>query len=275
MTGDADKASPDMIEQRLTMMRAMQHFGDRPEDGRTPGPLEAMFWDNQGPVVHKWLHYLPLYDRYLAPYRNRPVRMLEIGVYKGGSLALWRRYFGPSAIIFGIDIDPDCARFDGQDGQVRIGSQADPAFLTVVADEMGGVDIVLDDGSHDSRHIRTSFGTLFPRLSEGGIYIIEDLHAAYWSDYSGGYDAPGSFMQDVKTLIDDLHHWYHDHGERIAAAAGHLAGLHIHDSLVVLKKQAPHPPQHTVRANREKALKRAAAMHPAEKISDPDRAASG
>ena len=59
-------------------------------------------------------------------YRNRPVRLLEIGVFKGGSMHLWRKYFGLEAILFGIDIDPKCAQFDGRDAQVRIGSQDDP-----------------------------------------------------------------------------------------------------------------------------------------------------
>jgi len=86
--------------------------------------------------------------------------------------------------------------------------------------------------------------TLFPRLSEGGLYMIEDLHAAYWPEYGGGYNTPTSFMQDVRTMIDDMHHWYHDHGEKIAAAAGHLSGLHVHDSLVVIEKnRVPRPLQ--------------------------------
>ena len=48
-------------------------------------------------------------------------------------------------IIYGIDIDPACAAFDGIDAQVRIGSQADPDFLRRVVQEMGGVDVVLAD----------------------------------------------------------------------------------------------------------------------------------
>jgi len=254
-----DHPDPEILARRLAMMERLKHDGDRPEDGRTPGPIETMFWDNQGPPVHKWHHYLPLYDRYMAPLRDRPLRMLEIGVFKGGSLALWRRYFGPDATIFGIDIDPACAAFDGQHGQVRIGSQADPDFLTRVADEMGRLDLVLDDGSHYSDHIRTSFRTLFPRLADGGLYIIEDLHAAYWPDYGGGHRAPGNFMQDIATLIDDMHHWYHDQGEATAAAAGHVAGIHVHDSLVVIEKDKVREPRHTSRANRARALARARA----------------
>lgn len=172
--------------------------------------VEEIFWNHDGPVIHKWHHYLPLYDRHFTPWRDKPLRMLEIGVSKGGSLAMWRRFFGTEAVIFGIDIDPTCARFDGIDGRVRIGSQADAAFLASVVAEMGGVDIVLDDGSHMSGHMRSSLETLFPLLSDGGLYVIEDLHAAYWQDFGGGYRAEGSFMTTIKTMIDDMHHWYHD-----------------------------------------------------------------
>ena len=103
---------------------------------------------NEGVKVHKWHHYLPLYDRYFGQYRGTPVKFLEIGVNNGGSLQMWRRYFGPDAVICGIDINPDCAQYDGQSGMVRIGSQDDPEFLASVIEEMGGIDAVLDDGSH-------------------------------------------------------------------------------------------------------------------------------
>ncbi len=64
--------------------------------------------------------------------------------------------------------------------QVRIGSQDDPAFLRSVIDEMGSPDIILDDGSHVSDHQKISFETLWPLLKVGGLYVIEDLHTAYF-----------------------------------------------------------------------------------------------
>ncbi|MBL9051642.1 MAG: class I SAM-dependent methyltransferase [Tabrizicola sp.] len=197
---------------------------------------------NEGEGVDKWHHYLPLYERYLEPWRGRPLRFLEIGVYKGGSLQLWRRYFGPDAVIYGIDIDPDCARFDGQAGQVRIGSQAEASFLNAVVDEMGGVDVILDDGSHRMEHVSASLDALFPRLSVGGIYIIEDLHTAYWKKYGGGHQAPGNFYNTVRKMIDDMHHWYHDAGASHQATAGALVGIHVHDSMVILDKGNAYSP---------------------------------
>ena len=209
------------------------------------GELLKIYAENTGPVVHKWHHYLPIYDRYFASFRATPVKFLEIGVSKGGSLQMWRTYFGPDARIFGIDIDPACAAFDGQAGQVRIGSQDDPAFLAAVVAEMGGVDVVLDDGSHHMDHIRASLTVLFPLLSMGGTYMIEDLHTAYWRRYGGGHGRATNFFLEVQQMIDDMHHWYHGQPLHDADRAASVGGVHVHDSIVVLDKMQVHPPTHS------------------------------
>lgn len=209
------------------------------------GDLLDMFAANQGAVVHKWHHYIPIYDRYFAPFRGTAVKFLEIGVNKGGSLQMWRRYFGPGATLFGIDINADCAQFDGQAGQVRIGSQADPEFLTKVVDEMGGVDLVLDDGSHRMDHVRASFHALFPRLAENGVYMIEDLHTAYIPRFGGGYRSGDNFFRFVRELTDDMHRWYHKKSMRHPDLGGQVSGLHIHDSIAVIDKQPVHRPVHS------------------------------
>ena len=209
------------------------------------GGLAQLYATPTDTLVHKWHHFLPLYDRYFAPFRDRPPRFLEIGVSGGGSLALWRNYFGPDAVIFGIDIDPDCAEFDGQSGQVRIGSQDDPAFLAGVVAEMGGLDIVLDDGSHQMTHIRASLSALFPHLAEGGLYMIEDLHTAYSPAFGGGIAAEGNFFNDLRKIIDDMHHWYHRSAPNDPLRAAHTTGVHVHDSVVVIDKGRVFPPTHS------------------------------
>jgi len=209
------------------------------------GDMLQIFAENKGKVVHKWHHYIPLYDKYFSRYRGTKVRMLEIGVSKGGSLSMWRKYFGRDAIIFGIDIDPACATFNGEDGQVRIGSQEDEQFLRAVVEEMGGVDIVLDDGSHIMRHIKKSLECLFPLLQEDGIYFVEDLHTCYWRGWGGGYGSKASFFQVISELVDDMHHWYHDSAIRHVGIGSALSAIHVHDSIVVLEKSAIHPPRHT------------------------------
>lgn len=210
------------------------------------GDLLRIFAENSGQVVHKWHHYIPLYDRYFAPFRGQPVRFLEIGVSKGGSLQMWRKYLGDDAILFGIDIDVRCAEFDGQAGQVRIGSQADPDFLTAVVDEMGGIDVVLDDGSHEMAHLRASLATLYPRLSDGGVYFVEDLLTSYWSNYGGGIDEDANFFNLVRELIDDMHAWYHDEGVGRPGIGDAMSGIHIHGSVAVFEKGPVPRPVHSM-----------------------------
>jgi len=101
------------------------------------GELLDIFANNKAGIVHKWHHYIPLYDRYFSSFRGRKIRFLEIGVSNGGSLQMWRKYFGDDAIIFGIDINPKCEKLNGLAGQVRIGSQTDHCFLESLVKEMG------------------------------------------------------------------------------------------------------------------------------------------
>jgi len=212
--------------------------GKRPEDyrDRALSDFAQIYFAHKGRPVTKWVDYLDLYDRHLSRFRNTPVRMLEIGVLNGGSLELWREYFGPQATVFGIDIMPDCTNRVDAPNQVRSGSQDDPAFLLRVVREMGGVDIVLDDGSHNGRHQRASLKALFPLLSVDGIYAIEDLHTSYWpGDWEGGYNRPGTGIETIKQLLDDMHAWFHDKSESLIQK-NEISGIHAYESLVFIDK---------------------------------------
>ena len=210
-----------------------------------PSELLDLFAGNKDFIVHKWHHYIPLYERYFSAFRGKKIKFLEIGVSKGGSLQMWRKYLGDDAVIFGIDIDPECAQYNGLAGQVRIGSQVDKRFLDAVIREMGGVDVVLDDGSHHMDHVSVSLTHIFPHLTEGGVYMIEDLHTAYWSDWGGGHRNKTNFFAFVMDLVDDLHHWYHKRGIKQAAVSSGCTGIHIHDSIVVLDKGNIYIPVHS------------------------------
>lgn len=168
--------------------------------------LGSIFADT--PNIHKLLHYLPVYESALRERRSGPIRMLEIGVARGGSLQMWRRYLHPESTIVGIDIDATTQKFDNPSKRVhvRLGSQTDTAFLQRVIDEFGPFDVILDDGSHMNSHIITTFRYLFPHgLASGGVYIAEDLCANYWTPYR---DSWMSFADFTKWLIDAMHAHY-------------------------------------------------------------------
>lgn len=209
------------------------------------GELLEIYAAGSPQLVHKWHHYIPIYDRYFSSWRGKPVRFLEIGVSGGGSLTMWRKYFGDAAIIYGIDIDERCTQFDGHGGRVRIGSQSNADFLIDVVTEMGGIDVILDDGSHKMRHIHASLEVLFPRLEEGGLYMIEDLHTAYWKGYGGGFWRKGNFFNYVRELVDDVHRWYHVYGVRHPQVSEHCSAIHLHDSICVIEKWKQQRPTHS------------------------------
>ena len=157
-------------------------------------------------------------------------------------MEVWRKYLGQQATIFGIDINPACANRVDAPNQCRIGSQDDPSFLHGVVEEMGGVDVVLDDGSHMVPHQVVSFAALFPLLSEGGLYLIEDMHTSYWPGrFRGGLKRNGTAIELVKEMIDDMHRWYHSQRR---PSHGSIGALHIYDSLAVIEKRALRQPGH-------------------------------
>lgn len=172
--------------------------------------LWAEFLGHQGRVIHKWKHYFPAYERHFARYMDRPMLFLEIGCGEGGSLQMWKRYFGPHAQIVGLDIRPECTAFEEDQIAVRIGDQSDVAFLDRVVAEFGAPDVVLDDGSHIMSHVMASFAFLYPRTAPDGVYMVEDLHTAYWENCEGGLRRAGTFIEHCKSLIDALNaDWTH------------------------------------------------------------------
>ncbi len=194
------------------------------------------FQTNDRRLIHKWKHYFPVYERHFSRFVNRDVVMIEIGCGEGGSLQMWKRYFGPHARIVGVDIRPKCASFSEDQIDIRIGDQSDPKFMARLLEEFGEPDIVLDDGSHVMSHIKASFDVLYPKVQRNGVYMVEDLHTAYWGEFEGGVKRAGSFIEHCKDLIDELNA---DHTRGIIdpnefSMSTH--SMHFYDSMVVFEK---------------------------------------
>lgn len=194
------------------------------------------FLNNRGRTIHKWKHYFPAYERHFGRFVGRPLTFLEIGCGEGGSLQMWKRYFGPHARIVGIDIRPECKAFEEDQIEIRTGSQSDTDFLSRLADEYGAFDIVLDDGSHVMADVQASFHFLYPRLSRTGVYMVEDLHTAYWDEYGGGLRREGTFIETCKNLIDELNaDWSRDALAPNDFTRGTLS-MHFYDSIAVFER---------------------------------------
>ncbi|MDP2004114.1 MAG: SAM-dependent methyltransferase [Rubrivivax sp.] len=201
--------------------------------------LESFFAAHDGRLLDKWHHYFEIYDRHFARYRHRPVTVVEFGVSQGGSLQMWRDYFGPQAQLVGVDINQNCQRFEGPGVQIFIGDQADRSFLRRVAKEVPHIDILIDDGGHTMEQQINTFEELYAHVAEDGVFLIEDLHTSYWKKWGGGYRKPGSFIEYSKRFIDQLNAWHSQEPGRFQVddftRSAH--SLHYYDSVLVIEKR--------------------------------------
>lgn len=189
--------------------------------------------------------YAQHYDRHFAPLRDKPVKVLEIGIggygvpeAGGESLRMWRDYF-PNAEIYGLDI-ADKRPHDEARIRTYVGDQSDPTVLERLHRDSGGFDIVIDDGSHVCAHVIASFQILFPLMNDGGIYAVEDLQTSYWEVFGGGVDPAkrgGSSMEFLKRLADGLNHVEYGIEDYVPNVFDrHVVSIHFYHSLCFVYK---------------------------------------
>ena len=169
--------------------------------------LKNLFVNNKLKNIHKWLHYFDIYEENFHKFRNKKNIFLEIGVFKGGSLKMWSDYFGKETKIYGIDIDPNCKKYENDQIKIFIGDQTDEFFLKNVINEIGSPNIILDDGGHTNNQQITSFNYLFKRLQHEGVYMVEDTHTSYHNNFKDRKDGL-TFSNYAKILSDELNDWY-------------------------------------------------------------------
>lgn len=120
---------------------------------------------------------------------------------------MWNDYFNGNCNIYSIDIDPRCKTMEQKYSNIHIyiGDQADKNFLNEFILQVPQLDIIIDDdGGHIMNQQITSFEMLFPHVKLDGIYLVEDLHTSYWSEYGGGYKREGTFIDLAKNIIDQI-----------------------------------------------------------------------
>jgi hypothetical protein len=147
-------------------------------DSRTLDDIACLYGTDKASTGHNYAH---TYESLFWQRRDDQITLLEIGVWEGASLAMWRAYF-PHALIVGLDVDTSRARSDYIDGShIHQGDASKEEFIAEIIGEYGVFDIVIDDGSHMSRLAQSSFRLLWPHVASRGWYVIEDLHTYWWT----------------------------------------------------------------------------------------------
>ncbi len=205
--------------------------------------LEKYFRANDKRLIHKWNHYFDIYDRHFSRLRNKPVKILEIGVSQGGSLQMWKAYFGAQAKIYGVDVNPKCKELEEENVEIFIGSQSDRSFLRDLTEKIGTVDLLIDDGGHTMKQQIVTFEELYELVSDDGIYVCEDVHTSYWPEFGGGHKNPKSFIEYSKNLIDQINAFHsREKGFEADDFTRTTDSIHFYDSVVIIEKRIREKP---------------------------------
>lgn len=195
--------------------------------------LQSIFDNHTDKFSGKWTNYFEVYDRYLQRYIGKEFTLLEIGVSNGGSLQIWKKYFGPNVKVVGIDIDPRTMYTEDQI-QTFCGSQTDPEFLNSVLSKIGKPDVIIDDGSHNQLDVIRTFGMMFQMVADNGVYIVEDTHTSYWRDWNGGITSPFNFVSIASKFTHDVNLQHIK--EPYTPVSNDLKSISFYDSMVVMEK---------------------------------------
>ena len=208
-------------------------------------PLRTYFDNNPGRLMTKWDHYLDVYHRHFARFRGRACTIVEFGVFHGGSLQMWRDYFGPQCRVIGVDINPRLLDLGEPGIEIIIGDQRDRQFLRALAQKVGPIDILLDDGGHQMTQQIATVEELYGHVKPDGVILVEDTHTSYWRSHGGGLTATYTFMEIAKRLVDELNAWHSrdPHSFPVGNFTQTAQSVHFYDSVVVIEK-GPHPKPH-------------------------------
>lgn len=162
----------------------------------------AILFNKSKNLSSKWVKYFDVYEDNFSKFKGKNITFVEIGISNGGSLEIWKKYFGPNSRIIGIDINPECKKFEKENVEVFIGNQSDPKFWGNFFHKVGMVDLILDDGGHTNLDQIISTVECVKNINDGGMLVVEDTHTSYNKKYNSSKKY--NFLNFSKKIIDDI-----------------------------------------------------------------------
>jgi hypothetical protein len=162
--------------------------------------LANKFGSDKGTEHFERHSYTEIYQKILMDYVDKKIKMLEIGVnderFPGASIKMWKSFFNDVDFI-GFDINELTKEYEKYGVKIFIGDQGNGEDLeNLIKTHDGNFDVIIDDGSHQHAHHILTFSILEPYLNQGGVYIIEDLHA-----YDGNLTKDWFINKNIKTKL--------------------------------------------------------------------------
>ena len=174
--------------------------------------------------------YFQVYEELLSKYKNKKITFVEVGIFNGGSLFMWRSYFGEQARIIGIDLNPEAKKWEKEGFEIYIGSQSDHAFWELFFKNVGMIDVLLDDGGHTNEQQIISTYDCIPFINDNGVIIVEDTHTSYMK----GFNNPTkfTFINYAKKIIDDINFRFPSIGRPHSNLNNYVYSINFYESIV-------------------------------------------
>ena len=150
--------------------------------------------------------YFNIYESLFKEFKNRPITFVEVGIFGGGSLFMWKNYFHPKSRIIGIDLNPNSKSYEKYGFEIFIGDQQDENFWKKFYKKVGKIDILLDDGGHTDLQQTQTLISSIKNIKENGIIAVEDVHTSYFTEF--GNPSKNSFVNYSKKIIDLINFRY-------------------------------------------------------------------
>lgn len=184
------------------------------------------------PLCIKHSSYFQVYEKILRPYVGRRITLVEIGVFNGGSLAMWRRYLGPQARIIGIDLNPQARHWESLGFEIHIGDQASRSFWREFYARVGPVDVLIDDGGHMNHQQSVTVQMGLEHLRDGATLVVEDVHASYLPEF--GNPSDDAFVNQARRMVDDINARFPGLPVRDRLCRDRIWSLSFYESMVVM-----------------------------------------
>lgn len=203
--------------------------------------IENWFWNiSKKHLIHKLDHYLKIYEKSFNKFIDKNPVILEIGIFKGGSIEMWNYYFDNKCTIYAIDINPDVLKLQqdfGENVKIIIGDQGDPTFWDNFLSSGINFDMIIDDGSHQMKHQILTYEKTFDYLKDEGVYMCEDCCTSYWKRFDSYLNNPNSFIEYTKKFIDYMYFYHIDNPPFNENFRKNVFCITYYDSIVVIDKK--------------------------------------
>ncbi len=153
----------------------------------------------------KWSNYFEIYENLFKRFVNKKITLVEVGIGNGGSLFMWRNYFGKKARIIGVELNPKAKELEKKGFKIFIGDQSDPNFWKFFFRKIGKIDVLIDDGGHTNLQQVTTLMESIKYIKSGGMIVIEDTHTSYMRDKGFKNPSKFSFINFSLSIVEALH----------------------------------------------------------------------